>query len=365
MKCDYCYAPAANKRMDMTAEIAEKAVMLASSFSPANTGIIFFGGEPLMKKDLIRHTVNFCREYEKETGTDFHFKITTNGLLMDQEFLEWARGNRVMLALSIDGVQESHDRHRKSIRGNGTFSKIADKIDLMLSYQPYAYAFMTITPETVRNYKDSVQFLFESGFRYIIASLDYSGAWNQESLKELASQYRKLGVLYEGLILKEEKIYFSPFEKKLASHIQGKDTLCQQCHLGVKQISIAPDGRIYPCVQFVQDGISNGDFSMGDVWKGIDRDKQQKLFTLSQQINKKCRECALDDRCEHRCSCLNWQTTGTIDGISPILCESERILIPIADQLGERLYKKKAPLFIQKHYNAVYPLLSYLEDKGF
>ena len=74
--------------------------------------------------------------------------------------------------------------------------------------------------------------------------------------------------------------------------------------------------------------------------------------------------CALKDRCNNNCSCLNWQTTSNINAISPFLCESERILIPIVDKLGGKLYKKRAPMFIQKHYNDSYPILSYMEDKG-
>ena len=241
---------------------------------------------------------------------------------------------------------------------------VLKKAEMLLAYQPYAYALMVVTPETVAYYAESVEFLIECGFRYILASLNYAGNWTDTTVKELKSHYQKIAKLYEKWTLAQKKFYLSPFEKKFASHVQGKDALCMQCHFGVKQISIAPDGSIYPCVQFVKDPTSK-EFSIGDVWNGIDRERQMSLFRLSRFEQKECLACALKDRCEHRCSCLNWQTTGSIDQISPFLCETERVLIPIVDRLGERLYKKRAPLFIHKMYNTMYPLISYFEDSSY
>jgi len=361
MLCDYCYS-SPKERQDMTFDTIKKSIHLSTTLNPVNTGIVFFGGEPLLRKDLIFDTITLCRQYEREYGYSYHFKVTTNGLLMDEDFLKYANEERLQVALSIDGIDKAHDRFRKCTNGKGTFKIIEDKINLLLHYRPYAYALMTICPETLEYYYESVNYLFNKGFRYIIASLNYAGNWTHNHLQRLKKEYKKLSKLYIERTMAGEKFYFSPFEKKLATHIQGKDTLCQQCHFGVKQISIAWDGTIYPCVQFVKNDGTTREFSIGEVSEGIDREKQQQLYAQSRKTATLCDTCALNDRCEHRCSCLNWQTTGSIDGISPILCESEKILVPIADRLGEYLYKKKAPLFIQKHYNAVYPLISYMED---
>lgn len=362
MQCGYCYSPPGQRR-DMAFETIEKSIRLSTTLNPNNTGIIFFGGEPLLRKDLIFKTIALCREYEKKYGFSYHFKLTTNGLLLDESFLRYSARERLQVALSIDGTNKAHDAFRKRPNGRGTFKTIASKIDLLLHYRPYAYALMTVCPETLEYYYESVEYLINKGFRYIIASLNYAGHWTHSHLERLKKEYQKLARLYKNRTLAGEKFYFSPFEKKLASHIQGKDALCQQCHFGIKQISIAWDGTIYPCVQFVKSDGSAGEFSMGNAAEGIDREKQQQLYSYSRQTDELCDTCALNDRCEHRCSCLNWQTTGSINRVSPVLCESEKILIPIADQLGEILYKKRAPLFIQKHYNAAYPLISYMEDQ--
>lgn len=221
---------------------------------------------------------------------------------------------------------------------------------------------MTVTPETVGDYSECVDFLFAIGFRYIVVSLHYKGKWTDEHMERLREQYIKLSRWYEQKTLSEEKFYLSPFEKKLAAHIKGDEALCTQCHLGLRQVSIAPDGLIYPCVQFVQDGVSNRTHAIGDVWNGIDVKRQQELYVLSREEHAECLHCAARSRCEHRCACLNWQTTRSISGVSPVLCESERILIPIVDRLGGRLFRRRAPLFIQRHYNARYSFASYIED---
>ena len=361
MRCGYCYSPPGQRR-DMTFSTIKKAIRLSTTLNSRNTGIIFFGGEPLLRKDLIFKTIALSRDYEKKLGCSYHFKVTTNGLLLDEPFLQYAVRERLQVALSIDGVPLAHDRFRRTTDNKGTFETIEAKINSLLYYRPYAYALMTICPETLEYYCQSVEYLIDKGFRYIIASLNYAGQWTHGHLKQLKKEYHKLARLYKKLTLAGKKFYFSPFEKKLATHIHGKEALCQQCHFGIKQISIAPDGTIYPCVQFVKNDGTAREFGMGNVDEGIDLGKQQRLFSLSRQIDEGCETCAINERCEHRCSCMNWQTTGSIHSVSPVLCAAEKILIPIVDRVGESLFKKRAPLFVQKHYNAGYPLISYMED---
>jgi uncharacterized protein len=170
---------------------------------------------------------------------------------------------------------------------------------------------------------------------------------------------KKLAIIYERWIENEKKFYFSPFERVFASRIRGKEhALCSRCALGLRQLSVAPDGKIFPCVQFVRDD----SFSIGDVWNGISEEKRLQIHKKSKIHPQECSECELADSCESHCSCLNWQTTGDITNVSPVLCETERIMIPIVDDLGNRLFKRRHPMFIQKHYNTEYPFISLLED---
>ncbi|MDD3927481.1 MAG: SPASM domain-containing protein, partial [bacterium] len=321
-----------------------------------------FGGEPLLRRELIIKTIESCGRLSRERGLSYHSKVTTNGLLLDENFMEYAASTGLQIALSFDGIKEAHDRHRKDRSGQGTYDTVYKKAKLLLSYQPYASALMVVTPETVSFYRQSVEHLFETGFRYVVASLNYAAPWGDADIRELKRQYMSLADLYEEMTLAEKKFYFSPFEVKLATHIKGDDALCDRCHFAQRQISIAPDGSIYPCVQFVGDGVSNKRYCIGNIRDGLDETYRGELFEQSRDMDEVCTECALNARCNNRCSCLNWQSTGLINKVSPVLCANERMLIPITDKLGERLYKRRAPLFIQKHYNAVYPVLSLLDD---
>lgn len=362
MRCGYCYSPP-EKRIDMSEDTMSQAIKFIAENFPSNPGLIFFGGEPLLKKELINNSIKGCQAAESKYGIKFHYKVTTNGLLLDREFLEFAKSTGLMVSLSIDGIKDAHDLHRKFSTGDGTFDAILPKLDLLLKYQPYANALITISTETIQYYADSVDFLFQEGFRYIIASLNYAGNWTDKDITLLQKQYRLLSRWYEKLTLSDKKFYFSPFEIKLATHIQGPEALCNRCIFGMEQVSIAPDGKIYPCVQFVQDSVSNTDYSIGDIWNGIDKTKQKSLYELSQSRTPECLQCAFNGRCNNNCSCLNWQTTRIINQVSPVLCQTEKVLIPIVDELGTRLFNKRAPMFIQKHYNSVYPILSLLEDQ--
>ena len=358
MSCGYCYSPPA-KRNDMSRDTAFRCIDFIATDYPVNTGIIFFGGEPLLKKDLIRETI----QYAEEKQGYYHYKVTTNGVLLDEEFLKYAGSVKLRISISIDGNRQAHDTFRRFTDGKPTFQVLERKIALLLNYQPYAKCLMTVSPETVPYYADSIAYLVKSGFKYIIVSLNYAGNWTDHALNELKQQYRRISKLYEQLMMEEKKVYFSPFEMKLASHIRQHNFECYQCHIAQEQISIAHDGKIYPCVQFVKDGISNTAYAIGSVFDGMDCVRQKQLYTASKEQDANCAGCAYNSRCNNKCSCLSWQLTGELNKVTPLICESERILIPVVDKLGERLYKKGAKMFIQKHYNTIYPVLSMIEDR--
>jgi uncharacterized protein len=220
---------------------------------------------------------------------------------------------------------------------------------------------LVTAPETVAHFADSVEYLYGRGFRYLICSLNYAGAWDRRRLAELRRQYERLAEWYYRETVQEAKFYFSPFDVKIASHVHPGSCLSERCELGQKQISVAPNGRLYPCVQFVGDGTDDA-FCIGDVTHGIDEAARNGLFTRNSEEKETCVDCAVRGRCNHYCGCLNKQTTGHMDTVSPVLCAHERLLLPIADHLAGRLFKERNALFIQKHYNELYPVLSLIED---
>jgi uncharacterized protein len=361
MRCTYCYAPPRNGQ-GMSLETGRKALEFVAGRNEDACGIVFFGGEPLLHKDLIRQIVGAARQMEKERKGRFHFKLTTNGLLLDEEFLKFSLEEDVLIAMSLDGVREAHDRHRRLPDGSPSFDRLLPKLRMLLAARPYAGVLMTVNPDTVGLYSESVAFLMEEHCRYLIVSLNYAGDWTEDALEELRRQCERLGDMYIEWTRQGRKFYLSPFEVKISSHIQGDQACKEHCELGIRQISVDPEGYFFPCVQFTRAG-HDSRWCIGDVVSGIDEVKRMRLRDESQKEKEPCGGCAIQRRCHNTCGCLNWQTTGSVAQISPVLCRYEQMLMPIADRVAETLYQEQNPLFLHKHYNPAYPVLSLLEDQ--
>lgn len=358
MNCKYCYVDHNNTQY-MSLETAKQVVDLASFNARAPVGIIFFGGEPILCKEVIYETIDYCRWKEKREGKTYYFKITTNGLLLDENFMEQSIKEDIFIALSHDGIEAAHNKNRIDKNGQGTFTALSPKIDLLLAKRPYSPVMMVVNPDTVEHYSASVRYLYNRGFRYIICSLNYAGSWDDAHMKILRRQYERLADFYYERTMLEDKFYLSPFEVKISSHVNKNNYCHERCELGKKQISAAPNGDLYPCVQFV--GKSN--YSIGHASMGINYEKQLDLYELNEVEKESCKDCELSSRCNHYCGCMNMQTTGSINKVSPVQCAHERILIPIVDKLAQKLYKKRNAMFIQKHYNEMFPLISLIEDR--
>ncbi|MBN2578497.1 MAG: radical SAM protein [Pirellulales bacterium] len=363
-RCSYCYAP---PRADegMTEETARQVLEFTLRVNQDNSdsiGLVFFGGEPLLKRDLIRFIVAETQRIYREKKRHFHYKITTNGLLLDEDFLEFSLRHNILVGFSLDGIRQSHDRHRKLPDGRPTFDRAYPKFRRLLDARPYSSVFATVNPDTVEYLVDSVRFLIGEGCRYVILSLNYEAAWTEEDLAELERQYGRLAELYIEWSREDRKFYISPFEMKLASHIAGEHAVKDHCELGVRQVSIDPEGYIFPCVQFPATGPQSR-FCLGHVRTGIDETVRQRLRDESHAEKQVCRKCALSRRCHNTCGCLNWQTTRTLTQVSPVHCRHEQMLIALADRIGATLYAERSPIFLHKHYNTAYPILSLLEDQ--
>jgi len=365
-RCKYCYAGTKHDEA-MSLETAQKAIEMSLADSKLKNrwqslGIVFFGGEPMLYKKLIQEIVEYCHGIEQTTGQQFHYKMTTNGSLIDEQFLTHPLTSEIFIALSHDGVVQAHNLNRIDATGTGTFERLVPIVSLLLKYKPYAPVMQVVTPSTLKYYADSVKFYYAQGFKYIISTLNYREEWTEQDFFLLQKQYLLLTDWYAALITKEHKFYFSPFDVKIASHIFSNGCNIERCELGQHQISVAPDGNLYPCVQFVKAG-SASKYCIGNVTTGVDEQRRQKLFIENASEKDSCEQCAVKSRCNHYCGCINRATTGSINAVSPYLCAHERIVIPIADKLAEKLYKNRNALFMQKQYNRLYPLLSLVEDK--
>lgn len=272
-----------------------------------------------------------------EAGDALTYQMTTNDVGLDEAFLSYATEHHIAITFVWDGVRPLQKAAR------------------LLSFQPHAAVQLKVAPETLPEYATHIKTLYDLGFRYLYAILMPGAPWRETHLPQLKRQYRTLASFYREKNRQEEKLFFAPFDTKIAARVQQRSV---QCALGQQEIAITPDGKLYPCSALCEES-----FCMGDLTHGIDAAKQQQLRNLNGKEAAACAGCAIHDRCVHHCACINQCATGSITSPSPFQCAHERILIPIADSLAERLYHERNALFMQKQYNTLYPTLSLAEEK--
>ena len=339
LSCRYCYETHSKAHMDEAT--AKKAVDLAFSHGHEKNGFSLFGGEPMLERKLIESIASYAVEKARQTGTAVKFKMTTNGTLLDEPFLEFANAHGIEIALSHDGLLQ--DVQRVTRDGKPTREKLEPIVDLLLRYQPGAVAMQTVMPSTVGGMAESVEWLYARGFSRVNTAIDYrrDAGWDDGSMAVLKTQYERIAALCETHFDEQRPLLYLNFLSKIAAYLN--DRPCMECKLGIRQPSIAPDGSIYPCNQFLDEPA----YCMGDVTHGIDRNRQREIYLSSLDPEPDCEGCAIMDRCRHHCACLNYSLTGHMHTVAPVQCEHERIVIPIADALAERLYAQNSARFLR------------------
>ena len=341
----------------MTREVAFEAIKLSMK-NDKTTGLLFYGGEPLLEKELIYDIVAHTQKIKDDTGHNFYYKITTNGTLLDEEFLEFSKKINMSIGFSHDGPAQ--DDNRLLLNGDGSYDILKEKIPLLLKYQPYAIGMSVVDPSTVHKATDTIEFLFEKGFRYITMNLNYDPAakWTRKHLDILEKEYNKMAEMYIQWTKREEKFYLSPFDMKILSHLKGTKYNEDRRLMNRSQPSVAPDGKIYSGSRYVD----YPKFSIGDVFAGIDEEKRKFLEDKGAIPPEPCRECAIKTRCNYVYDSLNRHDTEVYTEIYPIQCAHEQLITPIADNVAAKLYREENTLFIHKHYNQMYSAVSLLED---
>ena len=354
--CKYCFVTLGPEHM--TKEIAFAAIKFATQ-SNRPTGLLFYGGEPLLERTLIYDIVARTKTINEATGHVFYYKMTTNGVLLDEDFLKFAADINLSIGFSHDGPAQ--DDCRVFPNGNGTAVLLAEKIPLLLKYQPYAIGMSVIDLSTVNKAAVTVKFLHDHGFKYITANVNYDAPWTKKSLAVLEGEYRKMAEMYIKWTRAEEKFYLSPFDQKILSHIKGVKYNADRRKMAQNQLSVAPDGKLYSSSRY----IDNQAFAIGDVFNGVDAEKQQFLAEKGVSPPAPCQECAILTRCNYAYDNFKRDEINIAEvtaDISPISCAHEQILTPIADYVAETLYRENNALFIHKHYNEMYPIMSLVED---
>jgi len=338
MDCSYCIREKCPR--DMTEDVLLAACDLAFSRGQ-RAGLCFFGGEPLLKKDLIYKALDYCEEKSGQTGIRFDCKMTTNGSLLDEEFLKRAVRAKMGIGLSFDG--RAQDICRIFAGGKPTSSVVEEKARLLLSYMPEASALATIAPQAVPYYAESVKYLHELGFKHLSFVIAYGRKvnWTDEDLDTLRGQLEKTCGYIKELFIRGDKVFIGPIYSKISECIRDKNP-AERCHLGVRQMPVTPDGSLYPCTSFIGDE----DYLLGNVFEGINEEKVIEIAKRS-STPETCTGCDLVKRCTNSCGCANRMNTGDENKVSPLQCTYERMLIEASDKLGEELYQTNPERFAE------------------
>ena len=197
------------------------------------------------------------------------------------------------------------------------------------------------------------------GFKDINLLLDYSEDWQDEDLNEIKKQYNEVAEIYANKILQESDVEIPLIDDKIRTYIKDEYNCNEDCKFGMKTINIGTDGNFYPCMQFV----NNKDFIIGNCKEGIDINARLNLIKSSKKENETCKNCSIRKRCKHTCACRNYVLNNDINELSPVVCETEKILIEASDKMAEKLYKQNSKMFIQKFYNKDYNILKQIANK--
>ncbi len=328
LNCSYCFASQGKYHGDravMSFEVGKQALdfLVANSGSRKNLEVDFFGGEPLMNFDVVRELVAYARSIEKEHNKKFRFTLTTNGLLIDDDVIEFANQEMSNVVLSLDGRKEIHDRFRVDYAGNGSFEQIVPKFQKLVAARGGKNYYMRGTfthanPDFLEDIKQMLALGFtELSMEPVVCAPGDPSELTEEDLPVVLSQYEKLA----ELMLEREK-EGKPFTfYHYMIDLNGGPCIYKRisgCGSGTEYMAVTPWGDLYPCHQFV----GEEDFKLGDIWNGVtNKEKQQEFAGCNVYAHTECRDCWARLYCSGGCAANAYHSTGSVTGVYRYGCE--------------------------------------------
>ena len=348
LNCSYCFASQGKyhgERAMMSFEVGKRALdfLIENSGTRKNLEVDFFGGEPLMNFQVVKDLVAYARSIEQEKGKRFRFTLTTNGVLVDDEVIQWANKECSNVVLSLDGRKEIHDRFRVDYAGNGSWEKIVPKFQKFVQARGGKDYYMrgTFTHNNPDFLKD-IQQMLDLGFTElsmepVVCAAGDPSALTEEDLPIVMEQYEKLAELM--LERDREGRPFTFYHYMI--DLTGGPCIYKRisgCGSGTEYMAVTPWGDLYPCHQFV----GEERFRLGNIWDGVTNTEVQGEFAACNvYAHPECRDCWARLYCSGGCAANAYHATGSVTGVYKYGCKLFRkrmecaIMVAVARALGE------------------------------
>lgn len=341
LNCEYCFAGkgeygGADKGL-MSLEVGKKALdfLIENSGSRKNLEVDFFGGEPLLNWDVCKALVKYGREQEKLYNKNFRFTLTTNGVLVNDEVIDFCNREMSNVVLSLDGRKETHDRLRKTPLGGGSYNLIVDKFKKFAASRNQAEYYMrgTYTHFNTDFSKDLLH-MADLGFKELSVEpvvCDPKEPWalTEEDLPVLKEQYE---ILADEMLRRYRKGNGFTFYHYMIDLDHGPCIVkrISGCGVGTEYMAVTPSGDLYPCHQFVGDD----KFRLGNIFDGVTNKAVLEQFSrCNVYSHKECKDCFAKLYCSGGCAANAYHTTGSVNGVYDFGCELHKKRIECAVML--------------------------------
>ena len=347
LRCRYCYV---NPSSSFTIEKKDIESAINMAIAKINTGgtlhLGFFGGEPLLESNLLWWSVEKALELASPFSIKVKTLLTTNGTLINDEFLEKASQNSTKLTISVDGTQKSHNLNRIFNDGKGSYQQAMNGLKMSLKVIPETSVNMVVNPQNVNELAKGLTELFDLGVMEIDVSIDYSAPWTPLHLEMLEREYRKIEVFYSRLKKENENRVISLIDNKIAAITNGGIPEKCRCSLGTNEITVMPDGNLVACERLVTDIQSGREnpYVVGKSDKGIHGPAMKRLTEKIQAESPNCIDCEMSPYCINDCFCTNVCRTGEAAQPDGLICITEQLAVELAGSVISRLASRKENL---------------------
>ena len=348
LNCAYCFASQGKyqgERALMSFETGKRALdfLIENSGTRRNLEVDFFGGEPLMNWDVVKQLVEYARSIEKEKGKNFRFTITTNGVKIDDDVIDFSNREMSNVVLSLDGRKEIHDRYRVDYNGKGSWDLIVPKFQKFVEARGGKNYYMRGTfthanPDFLEDIKQMLDLGFtELSMEPVVCASGDPSELTEQDKETVMKQYEDLA----ELMLEKDK-EGKPFTfYHYMIDLKGGPCIYKRisgCGSGTEYMAVTPWGDLYPCHQFVGDE----KFRLGDIWQGVTNTAIQDEFAACNVYARPdCHDCWAKLYCSGGCAANAYHSTGSVTGIYKYGCDLFRkrmecaIMVAVARELGD------------------------------